>query len=77
MGTQEKGDAAVIKCPGRRRGSGSHSQCTGTLERGEVVAVIHGGWGHGERSGREGRGVAVDGGERRGGMKQNNYQPVR
>ena len=26
---------------------------------------------------REERGVAVDGGERRGGMKQNNYQPVR
>ena len=27
--------------------------------------------------GREERGMAVDGAERRGGMKQNNYQPVR
>ena len=25
----------------------------------------------------EERGIALDGGERRGGMKQNNYQPVR
>ena len=32
--------------------------------------------GHGERGGREERGMAVDGAERRGGMKQNNYQPV-
>ena len=30
--------------------------------------------GHGERGARN---MAVDGGERRGGMKQNNYQPVR
>ena len=33
--------------------------------------------GHRERSGREEQGVAVNGGKRRGGMKQNNYQPVR
>ena len=33
--------------------------------------------GGGERRGREERGMAVDGGERRGGMKQNNYQLVR
>ena len=32
-------------------------------------------WGGG--GGREERGMAVDGAERRGGMKQNNYQPVR
>ena len=41
-----------------------------------MAAVIHSGWPRGERE-REERGVAVDGGERRGGMKQNNYQPVR
>ena len=77
MGTQERGDAAVVTCPGKRRVGGSHSQWAGTRERGEVAAVIHSGWPQGERSGREERGVAVDGGERRGGMKQNNYQPVR
>ena len=32
--------------------------------------------GGGERRGREERGMTVDGAERRGGMKQNNYQPV-
>ena len=42
-----------------------------------MAAVIHSGWAQGEWSGREERGVAVDGGQRRGGMKQNNYQPVR
>ena len=49
----------------------------GTQERGEVAAVIRSGWARGERRGREEQGMAVDGGERRGGMKQNNYQPVR
>ena len=48
----------------------------GTWERGEVVVVIHSGWAQGVRSGREERDVAVDEGKRRGGMKQNNYQPV-
>ena len=62
MSTQERSDAAVVKCPGRRRGGGSHSQWAGTRERGEVVTVIHSGWAHGERSGRKERGVAVDGG---------------
>ena len=81
MGTQERGDAAVVN----------------VREGGEAVAVIHSGrargrevrWrqsftvgGHrergvGERSGREERGVAVDGGETWGGMNQNNHQPVR
>ena len=46
------------------------------MERGEVAAVICSGWPRRERRGREERGMAVDGGERRGGMKQNNYQPV-
>ena len=49
------------------------------------MAIIRSGWARGrevrwprgERRGREERGMAVDGGERRGGMKQNNYQPVR
>ena len=49
-----------------------------TRERGEVAAVILSGWTRGgEMGGREERGLAVDGAERRGGMKQNNYQPVR
>ena len=64
-------------CPGKRRGGGSHSQWTGTRERGEMAAVIHSGWAQGERSGREERGVAVDGRESRGGMKQNKYKSVR
>ena len=59
---------AVIQC---------HSQWAGTRERGEVAAVNHSGRSQGQRSGKEERGVAVDGGERRGGMKQNTYQPVR
>ena len=79
MGTQERGDAAVVK---------------NVREGGEAVAVIRSGrargrevrWrqsftvgGHRERGvgERSVRGVAVDGGERRGGMKQNNHQPVR
>ena len=37
------GDAAVVTCPGKRRGGGSHSQWAGTRERGEVAAVIHSG----------------------------------
>ena len=45
-------------------------------ERGEVAVVICSGWARGERRGREERGMAVDGAERRGGMKQNNYQPA-
>ena len=40
MGTQERGDAAVVTCPGKKRGGGSHSQWAGTRERGEVGAVI-------------------------------------
>ena len=48
----------------------------GTRERGEVAVVIRNGWARGERRGREERDMAVDGAERRGGMKQNNYQPV-
>ena len=54
---------------GERLGGGSHSQWVGTWERGEVAAVICSGWPQGERRGREERGMAVDGGERRGGMK--------
>ena len=77
MGTQERGDAAVVTGPGKKRGGGSHSQWAGTRERGKVAAVIHSGWAQGERSEREERGVAVDEGGRRGRMKQNNYQPVR
>ena len=79
MGTQERGDAAVVTRPGKRqaRGSGNHSQWVGMQERGEVTAVIRSGWARGERRGREEQGMAVDGGERRGGMKQNNDQPVR
>ena len=79
MGTQERGDAAVVTRPGNRqaRGGGSHLQWVGTQERGEVAAVIRSGWARRERRGREEQCMAVDGGERRGGMKQNNYQPVR
>ena len=62
---------------GEMRGGASHSQWAGMWERGEVAAVIHSGWLQGQRRGREERGVAIDVGERRGGMKQNNYQPVR
>ena len=29
MGTQETGDSAVVTCPGKRRGGGSHSQWGG------------------------------------------------
>ena len=76
MGIQERGDVAVVTCPGKKQGSGSHSQWAGTWERGEVVAVIHSGWAQGGRSGREERGVAVDERERRGRIKQNNYQSV-
>ena len=50
-GTQEKGDAAVVTCSGKRRGGGSHSQWAGTLEKGEVAAVIR------SRRAREGREV--------------------
>ena len=50
MGTQaERGDAAVVTCPGKRRGGGSHSQWAGTRERGEVAAVIR----RGRARGRE------------------------
>ena len=88
IGTQERGNAAVVTCPGKRRGGGSYSQWAGTQERGEVPAIIRSGWAQGERSGREERGMAVDGedrrggmavdgGERRGVMKKNNYQLVR
>ena len=79
MGAQERGDAAVVTRTGKTqaRGGGSHLQWVGTQERGEVAAVIRSGWTRGERRGREEQGMAVDGGERRGGMKQNNYQPVR
>ena len=35
MSTQERGDMAVVTCPGKRRGSGSHLQCAGMRERGE------------------------------------------
>ena len=59
---------AVIQC---------HSQWAGTRKRDEVAVVNHSGRAQGQRSGKEERGVAVDGGERRGGMKLNNYQPVR
>ena len=65
MGTQERGNAAVVTCPGKRRGCGSLSQWANTRERGEVAAVIHSGWAQGERS------------EAWLLMKQNNYQPVR
>ena len=79
MGAQESGDAAVVKRAGKTqaRGGGSHLQWVGTQEIGEVAAVIRSGWARGERRGREEQGMTVDGGERRGGMKQNNYQPVR
>ena len=50
MGTQERGDAAVVKCPGRRRGGGNHSQWAATWERGEVAAVIHSGWAQGSEA---------------------------
>ena len=49
-GTQKRGDAAVVTCPGKRRGSGSHSQWANTWERGEVAAVIRSGRAQGERS---------------------------
>ena len=41
-----------------------------------MAAVIRSEWAWGERRGGEERGMAVDEAERRGGMKQNNYQPV-
>ena len=41
-----------------------------------MAVIIRSGWARGERRGREERGMAVDGAERRGGMKQNSYQPV-
>ena len=52
MVTQERGDTAVVTCPGKRRGSGSHSQWVITQERGEVAAVICSGWVQRERRGR-------------------------
>ena len=63
---------------------GSHSQWAGTRERDVVAAVSTvGGGGEewergalGEKSGREEQDVAVNEGERRGHMKQNNYQHV-
>ena len=64
MVTQERGDTAVVTCPGKRRGSGSHSQWVITQERGEVAAVICSGWVQRERRGRKEQGVAVDGGEK-------------
>ena len=64
MGTQERGDAAVVTCPGKRRGSGSHSQWVITQERGGVAAVICSGWAQRERRGRKEQGVAVDGGKK-------------
>ena len=76
MGTQERGDAAVVTCSGKRRGGGSHSQWAGTRERDELAAVIPSGQAQGER--REERSVLLVGerGGDPGGMKQNNYQPV-
>ena len=73
MGAQERGDAAVVTRAGKTqaRGGGSHLQWVGTQERGEVAAVIRSGWARGERSK-----AWLLMGERRGGMKQNNYQPV-
>ena len=55
MGTQERGDAAVVIRPGKRqaRGGASHLQWVGMQERGEVAAVIRSGWARGERRGRE------------------------
>ena len=41
-----------------------------------MAVVIRSGWARVERRGREERGMTVDEAERRGGMKQNNYQPV-
>ena len=43
MGTQERGHAAVVTCPGKRRGGGSHSQWVGSWERSEV-ANSHSQW---------------------------------
>ena len=53
MGTQERGDAVVVTCPGKKQGGGNHSQWAGMRERGKVAAVIHSGGAQGERSGRE------------------------
>ena len=44
MGTQERGNAAVVTYPGKRRGGGSHSQWAGTQEKGKVPAIIRSGW---------------------------------
>ena len=33
MGTQERDDAAVVTCPGKRRGGGSQLQCGHAGER--------------------------------------------
>ena len=54
MGTQERGDAAVVTtCPRKKRGGGSHSQWAGTLERGEVATLRRGGGVHSRERGRE------------------------
>ena len=61
---RERGEVAVVIHSGRAHG------------RGVVAVVIRSAWARGERRGREERGMTVDGAERRGGMKQINYQPV-
>ena len=86
MGTQERGDAAVVTCPGKRRGGGQSLAVGGHAgERCGGSSQYSGGggggeeWGRGalgEKSGREEQDVAVNEGERRGHMKQNNYQHV-
>ena len=59
MGTQERGDAAVVTCPGKKRGGGSHQVRSGRARWREVrrrQSFTVGG--HRERE-REERGVAV------------------
>ena len=54
--------------------------CSGRAREREVrwrQSFAVGAWAEGEMGGREERGMAVDGAEKRGCMKQNNYQPVR
>ena len=65
MGTQERGDAAVVTGPGKRqaRGGGSHLQWVGTQDRGEVTAVIRSGWARGGERSKAWRLMGERGGE--------------
>ena len=78
MGAQERGDAAVVTRAGKMQAEAVAVICSGWARRREVrwrqsFAV----GGHGERGGGERSKAWLLMGERRGGMKQNNYQPVR